>query len=150
MTRVLTVLASEHNFGTTCLMLEDVLVQAHLLATPVVVYALELYFSEQVSRYSVHLVKLTVATTERTVVGVLVKPMALTLSAYRFLAHLTLKRVFEYVIADSAYEFWQERSYVAFVVDVIFFVNIGASFFAVSTTATVGVRFNHEHHHLLL
>jgi len=75
-------------------MLEDVLVQAHLLATPVVVYALELYFSEQVSRYSVHLVKLTVATTERTVVGVLVKPMALTLSAYRFLAHLTLERVF--------------------------------------------------------
>ena len=76
--------------------------------------------------------------------------MALTLSAYRFLAHLTLKRVFEYVIADSAYQFWQERSYVAFVVDVIFFVNIGASFFAVSTTATVGVRLNHEHHHLLL
>ena len=100
MTRVLTVLASEHNFGTTCLILEDVLVQAHLLATPVVVYALELYFSEQVSRYSVHLVKLTVTTTERRVVtyiivvGVLVKPMALTLIAYRFLAHLTLERVF--------------------------------------------------------
>ena len=72
-----TMLAPEYNGRASVLMFENVSIGEHFLAPLVSVNALESDFTEKVSCYSVNFIKLAVASAERTMIGVLGKPLNL-------------------------------------------------------------------------
>jgi len=52
--------------------------------------------------------------------------MALAISTNWFLANFTFERIFQNVVAHSAYQFWQEGCHVCLIVYVVFLVNIAS------------------------
>ena len=98
----LAVIAAENNGGTIYLVLEDVLVVAHLFATALPIATLEFNFRQEVPRDAVHLIKLGVAAAKRTVIGVFCKPVALAIRAYRFFADFAFQGILQNIVAHSA------------------------------------------------
>jgi hypothetical protein len=86
----LAVIAAEDYSGAIHLVLEDVLVAAHLLASSLPVATLKFNLSQKVTRDAVHFIELGVATAKGTVVRVFGKPVALAICANGFFANFTL------------------------------------------------------------
>lgn len=70
--------AFEDDHWTTFLVFEYVNIILNFFAAFISMHALELYFSQEVSSYSVHFVKLRVTATIWTVIRVLLEPLCLT------------------------------------------------------------------------
>ena len=119
----LAVWAPEDYRRALVLVREQFLVRKDLLTAFVGVAAPELDLAEEVSRHSIHSIKLTFISTIRARIWILHKPVRLAVTAEWFLAGFAFDWILEYIVANATDELLKEGFNMLVIVYLIFFID---------------------------